>query len=181
MRELILISGGARSGKSHYAVELAKRRGTQVAFLATGAPSDAEMKKRIEQHQMARPRHWKLIEESRDPAAVLPALQGQYEVVVIDCVGLLISNLLADQRNDEEIERTLKQLLDTIRATDVTTIIVSNEVGSGVVPMHALARRFRDLLGLSNQMIAREADTVIWMQMGLPVRIKDPANHAATE
>jgi len=172
MSELILISGGARSGKSSYAVELAKRCGTQVVFIATGAPSDAEMKKRIALHRASRPQHWKLMEEGKDIAAILPALKGTCEVVVIDCLGLLISNLLADNLDDEEIERRIEQLVDAVRTIDFTTIIVSNEVGSGIVPMHALARRFRDLLGLSSQMIARKADQVIFMQMGIPVLIK---------
>jgi adenosylcobinamide kinase/adenosylcobinamide-phosphate guanylyltransferase len=180
MRELILISGGARSGKSSYAVELAQRRGTQVAFIATGAPCDDEMKKRIELHRAARPLHWKLLEESKDIAALLPALENEYEVIVIDCLGLLISNLLADGLDDAEIERRMGQLVDAIRSADFTAIVVSNEVGSGIVPMHALARRFRDLLGLANQMIARQADKAIFMQMGIPVVIKDMERDAET-
>jgi adenosylcobinamide kinase/adenosylcobinamide-phosphate guanylyltransferase len=178
MREVILISGGARSGKSSCAVELAKRRGTRVAFIATGTASDAEMKTRIEQHKRSRPPQWTLIEEGKDIAATLPALKDKYEVVVIDCLGLLISNLLADNLDDEEIERRIGQLRDAIRTVDLTTIVVSNEVGSGIVPMHALTRRFRDLLGLSNQMLARQADTVIVMHMGIPVVIKDALRDA---
>jgi adenosylcobinamide kinase/adenosylcobinamide-phosphate guanylyltransferase len=180
-RELILISGGARSGKSRYAVELAKQRGKQVAFIATGTACDAEMAKRIEQHQASRPPHWTLVEEGKDVAAVLPTLRGRYEVVVIDCLGLLISNLLADDLSDEEIEQRIEQLLDALETRGFTAIVVSNEVGSGIVPMHALARRFRDLLGLAGQMIARKADQVILMQMGIPVVIKDTSTDAAIE
>jgi adenosylcobinamide kinase/adenosylcobinamide-phosphate guanylyltransferase len=178
MKEVILISGGARSGKSRCAVELAQRRGTRVAFIATGAASDAEMARRIELHRLSRPPEWTLIEEGRDVAAVLPALKDKYDVVVIDCLGLLISNLLADNLDDEEIERRIGQLADAIRTVDGTTIVVSNEVGSGIVPMHALARRFRDLLGLSSQMLARQADKVIVMQVGIPVVIKDTQRDA---
>jgi adenosylcobinamide kinase/adenosylcobinamide-phosphate guanylyltransferase len=136
------------------------------------------MKKRIELHRMSRPPQWTLIEEGKDIAAILPALKDKYEVVVIDCLGLLIANLLADNLNDEEIERRIEQLVDGIRTVDLTTIVVSNEVGSGIVPMHALTRRFRDLLGLSNQMLARQADKVIVMQMGIPVVIKDARKDA---
>ncbi len=172
MREVILISGGARSGKSSCAVELAQRRGARVTFIATGAASDAEMKKRIALHRESRPPHWTLIEEGKDIAAILPALKDKCEVVVIDCLGLMISNLLANHLDDEEIERRIGQLGDAIRSTDLTTIVVSNEVGSGIVPMHPLTRRFRDLLGLANQTLARQADKVIVMQMGIPVVIK---------
>jgi adenosylcobinamide kinase/adenosylcobinamide-phosphate guanylyltransferase len=178
MKEVILISGGARSGKSSHAVELAKHHGTRVAFIATGAPSDAEMKKRIALHRMSRPPEWTLIEEGKDIAAILPALKDKYEVAVIDCLGLLISNLLADNLDDEEIERRIGRLADTIRSTGLTTLVVSNEVGSGIVPMHPLARRFRDLLGLANQMLARQADKVIVMQMGIPMVIKDTPRDA---
>ena len=181
MRELILISGGARSGKSRYAVELAERYGTQVAFIATGAPSDEEMRRRIARHKASRPHQWKLIEEGKDIAALLPALKDKYEVAVIDCLGLLISNLLADHLDDEEIERRIEQLVDAVRTVDLTTIIVSNEVGSGMVPMHALARRFRDLLGLSSQIIARKADKVVFMQTGIPVVIKETPRDAQIE
>jgi adenosylcobinamide kinase/adenosylcobinamide-phosphate guanylyltransferase len=178
MSEVVLISGGARSGKSSCAVELAKRHGTRVAFIATGAPSDAEMKKRIALHRMSRPPEWTLIEEGKDIATVLPALKDTHEVVVIDCLGLLISNLLADNLDDEEIERRIGQLGDAIRGTDLTTIVVSNEVGSGIVPMHPLTRRFRDLLGQANQALARQADKVIVMQMGIPIVIKDTRRDA---
>jgi adenosylcobinamide kinase/adenosylcobinamide-phosphate guanylyltransferase len=178
MREVILISGGARSGKSRCAVELAKRRGARVAFIATGAASDAEMKTRIEQHKRSRPPQWTLIEEGKDIVTTLPALKDKYDVVVIDCLGLLISNLLADHLDDEEIERRIEQLVDAIRAVDLTAIVVSNEVGSGIVPLQALARRFRDLLGWSNQTFARQADKVIVMQMGIPVVIKDAQKNA---
>ncbi len=181
MRELILISGGARSGKSSYAVELAKCRGTRVAFIATGAPCDEEMKKRIELHRASRPPQWKLIEEGKDIDALLPALSDGYDAVVIDCLGLLISNLLADNLDDKEIERRIAGLADMIRTLDLTTIVVSNEVGSGIVPMHALARRFRDLLGLASQMLARQADKVIVMQMGIPVMIKSTVRDAEIE
>jgi adenosylcobinamide kinase/adenosylcobinamide-phosphate guanylyltransferase len=178
MKELILISGGAKSGKSSYAVELAKCYRTEVVFIATGAPSDKEMEKRIEMHKASRPPQWSLIEEGKDIAAILPALKDKYGVVVIDCLGLLIANLLADNLDDEEIERRIEQLVDAIRTIDVTTIIVSNDVGSGIVPMHALTRRFRDLLGLCGQRIARRADKVIFMQTGIPVVIKETPRDA---
>lgn len=181
MKKLILILGGAKSRKSNYAVELAKKFRKKVAFIATAVPSDEEMKKRIELHKTSRPKQWKLIEEGKDISPILPTLKDKYEVVLIDCLGLLVSNFLASNLKDKEIERRIKKLVDTILKINLTAIIVSNEVGSGIVPMNALARRFRDLLGLSNQMIAKKADKVIFMQAGIPVIIKDGQKDEDTE
>lgn len=181
MKKLILILGGARSGKSSYAVELAKKFKKKVAFIATAVPSDEEMKKRIGLHKSSRPKQWKLIEEGKDISPILPVLKDKYEVVLIDCLGLLVSNLLADNLTDEEIEIRIKKLIEAILKVNLTAIIVSNDVGSGIVPVNALARRFRDLLGLSNQMIAKKADKVIFMQAGIPVIIKEGQKDAEIE
>lgn len=181
MKKLILILGGARSGKSSYAVELAKKFKKKVAFIATATSFDEEMKKRIELHKTSRPRQWKLIEEGKNIVQILPAIKDKYEIVLIDCLGLLVSNLLADNLKDKEIERRINKLIDAILKVNFTTIIVSNEVGSGIVPVNPLARRFRNLLGLSNQMIAKKADKVIFMQAGIPVIIKDSQKDAEIE
>ena len=181
MKKLILILGGARSGKSSYAVELAKKFKKKVVFIATATSFDEEMAKRIKLHKSSRPRQWKLIEEGKNIGQILPAIKDKYEIVLIDCLGLLVSNLLADNLKDKEIERRINKLIDTILKVNFTTIIVSNEVGSGIVPVNALARRFRDLLGLSNQMIAEKADKVIFMQAGIPVIIKEGQKDAEIE
>ena len=172
MKKLILVLGGARSGKSSYAVELAKRLKKKVAFIATATSPDNEMKKRIKLHKISRPKQWKLIEEGKNIDSILPKLKSKYEVVLIDCLGLLISNLLASNLRDKEIEKRIKKLISTILNVKLTTILVSNEVGSGIVPNNPLARRFRDLVGLSNQMLVKKADEVIFMQSGIPIRIK---------
>lgn len=172
MKKFIFILGGARSGKSKYAVKLAKKLKGQVAFIATTTSPDGEMKKRIKLHKISRPRHWKLIEEGKDISKVLSTLNNKYRIVLIDCLGLLISNLLANNLEDKEIEVKIAGLIRAVLKTNLTTILVSNEVGSGIVPENAIARRFRDLLGLSNQMMAEKADEVILMQSGIPVKIK---------
>jgi len=172
MTKFTFILGGARSGKSRYAVESAKRFKKKVAFIATATSPDEEMRKRIKLHRDLRPRQWKLIEEGRDISAILSKLEGKYEVILIDCLGLLVSNLLADNLEDKEIEMRIKKLIKAILKASFTTILVSNEVGSGIVPQNALARRFRDLLGLANQMLASKADKVIFMQTGIAQRIK---------
>ena len=172
MKKFIFILGGARSGKSKYAVKLAKKLKGQVAFIATTTSPDGEMRKRIKLHKISRPRHWKLIEEGKDISKVLSTLNNKYRIVLIDCLGLLISNLLANNLEDKEIEVKIAGLIRAVLKTNLTTILVSNEVGSGIVPENALARRFRDLLGLSNQMMAEKADEVILMHSGIPVKIK---------
>ena len=181
MGKIIFLLGGARSGKSSYALKLAKDFKKRVAFIATCIVPDKEMAERIKKHRRLRPRHWKLIEEGKDISAVLPNLKEKYEVVLLDCLGLLISNLLADNLADKKIEAKIKKLIDTILKVKLTTIVVSNEVGSGVVPDNPLARRFRDLLGLANQMIAKKADKVILMQSGIPIIIKGEEKDAEVE
>jgi adenosylcobinamide kinase/adenosylcobinamide-phosphate guanylyltransferase len=172
MKKFVFILGGARSGKSSYAVELTKKLSKKVVFIATAASPDREMKQKIKLHKAARPWQWKLIEEGEDVSSILSKLNGKYEVAVIDCLGLLISNLLESNLEDEEIERRIKKLINAILKVSLTTILVSNEVGSGIVPVKPLARRFRDILGLANQMMAKKADEVIFMQSGIPVVLK---------
>ncbi len=172
MRKFIFILGGARSGKSRYAVVLAKKLKKKVTFIATATSPDREMKERIKLHKISRPRQWKLIEEGKDISSILSELENKCELVLIDCLGLLIFNLLASNLEDKEIERRIKKLISNILKVKITTILVSNEVGSGIVPVNLLARRFRDILGLANQMMARKADEVIFMQAGIPIRVK---------
>ncbi|MBU0694219.1 MAG: bifunctional adenosylcobinamide kinase/adenosylcobinamide-phosphate guanylyltransferase [Candidatus Omnitrophica bacterium] len=191
--KFIFILGGVRSGKSSYAVELAKKLNKKVTFIATAIcfdnalpskvsggsiPMDKEMEKRIKLHKSLRPRHWKLIEEGRDVGSVLCKLDGKSKVVLIDCLGLLISNFLADKLSDKEIKRKIKELINVILKIKFTVILVSNEVGAGLVAVNPLARRFQDLLGLANQMMAKSADEVIFMQAGIPIRIKEEEQEA---
>ncbi|MEW5693531.1 MAG: bifunctional adenosylcobinamide kinase/adenosylcobinamide-phosphate guanylyltransferase [Candidatus Hydrogenedentota bacterium] len=170
---IILILGGARSGKSSYAVEIAKKLSKKVVFIATATSPDEEMKERIKLHRLKRPKYWKVIEQGKDIELVLPALKGKFEVVIIDCIGLFISNLLAENLNDKEIQERIQRFIDAILKSNLTTIIVSNEVGMGIVPDNLLARRFRDLTGIANQLIARESDEVIFMQAGIPLKLKN--------
>ncbi|MBU1262347.1 bifunctional adenosylcobinamide kinase/adenosylcobinamide-phosphate guanylyltransferase [bacterium] len=164
---LIFITGGARSGKSQYAVRLASKESGDVLFLATCIPKDEEMRQRVEEHRKNRPKSWKTLEEERD---ILPILKGcQSDVVVIDCLTLLLSNLLLAGDNVEEI---IKGLADFLKEAKFTTIIVSNEVGLGIVPENEMARRFRDISGWANQLMARYADEVYFMVSGIPIKIK---------
>ena len=172
VKKFIFIIGTTRSGKSRYAVELAGKFKKKVTFVATATSSDKEMSERISKHKSFRPREWKLIEEPKDVASILPVLKVRCGVVLIDCLGLLISNLSAGGLTDKEIEKRIRILIAAILKLELITILVSNEVGGGLVPTNRLARRFQDLVGFANQMMAEAADEVILMQSGIPLKIK---------
>lgn len=181
MKKIVFILGGARSGKSSYAVELAKKLNKRTVFIATCTSFDDEMKERIKMHKAQRPKEWKVIEEGKDISSVLTNLKNKYEIILIDCLGMWISNLLSDGLNDKEVEEEVLRLIKSISKFKGVTILVSNEVGMGIVPDNPLARRFRDLLGRANQIIARNADEVIFMQSGIPVVIKEGGKNAKVE
>ncbi|MFH1245419.1 MAG: bifunctional adenosylcobinamide kinase/adenosylcobinamide-phosphate guanylyltransferase [Candidatus Omnitrophota bacterium] len=172
MAKLVFVLGGARSGKSSYAVELAEKLSRNVAYIATCVHPDPEMKQRIKRHKKSRPGHWQVVEEGRDISAALGNIGRQYNVVIIDCLGLLVTNLLLEHFSDSKILKTLQRTIQGISGHPAAVLVVSNEVGSGIIPDNPLGRRFRDLLGIANQMFARKADEVIWMQAGIPVKIK---------
>lgn len=170
---MTFIFGGARSGKSRYAAEMAKKRGRKTVFIATAAALDEEMKERIRRHKISRPKEWGLVEEPVNLSDAVSELKQRYNIAIIDCVGLWISNLLMTDMNDSVIEKRIKGLTASILKADPDlVIIVSNEVGGGIVPGDPISRRFRDLLGIANQIIAAEADEVIMMHAGIPVKIK---------
>lgn len=172
MAKFTFILGGIRSGKSAYAVKLACSLKGKVAYIATCINPDAEMKKRIKLHKAKRPRDWKVIEEGKNPGSILTKSKNQYDAVLIDCLGLAVSNLLAEGLEDSEILASIQDLAQSISRTKITTILVSNEVGSSLIPDNLLGRRFCDLLGFANQIMAKQADEVILMQSGIPMTIK---------
>lgn len=173
MSKMTFIFGGARSGKSRHAAEMAKKRGRKTVFIATAAALDEEMKERIRLHKISRPKEWGLIEEPVNLSDAVSELRQRYDIAIIDCVGLWISNLLMADMNDSVIEKRIKGLTASIlKAGPDLVIIVSNEVGGGIVPGDPISRRFRDLLGIANQIIAAEADEVIMLHAGIPVKIK---------
>ena len=173
MGKFIFIVGGARSGKSRYAQDLAKGISKKVAFIATCEPLDPEMKRRVALHKKSRPRYWKIIEEPKNVKSSLAKLKNKVDVVIIDCLGLLVSNFLSDNVKERTIEKEINAIANALSKSRLTSIVVSNEVGSGIVPDNPLARDFRDILGLTNQMMAKKADECITMQSGIPVKIKE--------
>lgn len=174
MSKMILILGGARSGKSKHAISLAKRTNKRTVFIATATALDEEMKQRIRLHKISRPKSWGLIEEPANLSDVLRKLKSTYGVALIDCMGLWITNLLMAGIKDRVIEKKIEEFTDNIfKAKAAFIIVVSNEVGSDIVPSDPLSRKFRDLVGLANQMLAKKADKVIFMQAGIPLIIKE--------
>jgi adenosylcobinamide kinase/adenosylcobinamide-phosphate guanylyltransferase len=167
-----LVLGGARSGKSRYAQQLAEQS-RRVVFVATAKASDEEMRAKIERHRRDRPKEWPTIEEPLDLPKVLAERELQSEVIVVDCLTIFAANLLeAEGEDGNAIERRVEALCQALQTTQCDIILVSNEVGSGVVPAYAVGCRYRDLLGEINQKVARVADDVVLMVAGLPLALK---------
>ena len=173
MGTVTLITGGARSGKSAHALTLAQQAsGARRFFIATAEALDDEMRERIAHHRAGRSADFATIEEPIAIDAVLLELTSRADVVVVDCLTLWISNLLMTRRTDEEILAEARGLADTMAGAPFATIVVTDEVGAGIVPENAMARRFRDLLGWTNQTLAQAAERVLLMVAGYPLRVK---------
>jgi len=183
---LVLLTGGARSGKSRHAEALASSLGERVLYVATAGVGDREMRRRVEEHRRRRPPSWETLEARRDVASRLAGLGEPPPVVLLDCLSLLVSNALLDEAArcgegpelegaaSRAVEEELSGLLGWHEAAGGHLIVVSNEVGWGVVPPYRLGRIYRDLLGGANQRLAARADRVVLMVAGLPLEVKRP-------
>lgn len=171
MGKIILILGGARSGKSTHAVILAKKH-KKTAFIATCQPLDKEMRERILLHKEARPKSWKTFEEPKDIEGLLRKIGNEFDCVIIDCLTLLVSNLILAGHKEEDILKKIKAIAANLRKKKAKIIIVSNEVGLGIVPANRLGRGFRDITGRVNQIAAKIADEVLFIVSGVPLKIK---------
>jgi adenosylcobinamide kinase / adenosylcobinamide-phosphate guanylyltransferase len=170
-KSLILIGGGTRSGKSRFALNLAAKLGTRRLFIATGQAKDAEMAARIRAHQAARGDDFQTLEE---PLALPDALQSvtNVDVVVIDCLTLWLANLLLEKKTPEQIEVSVRDLIDALEGRTFHTMIVTNEVGMGIVPESSLGRLFRDIAGSAHQNLSDRADEVYFALLGTMLRLK---------
>lgn len=168
---MIFLLGGARSGKSSLAASLASGTGAPVRFIATARADDEEMAGRIEEHRRRRPDEWTVVEAPIDLETELRAA-SETEAVVVDCVTLWISNLMVE-RDDGTILGLIDAAIATITNRSGETIVVSNEVGSGIVPMHPVGRRFRDIQGRANQAFAKAADSAYLVVAGKALRLSD--------
>ena len=175
-KQITLLLGGARSGKSHYAQQLAGELGSKVLFVATGEGLDEEMQARIAEHRKDRPKNWRTLEIPTGIGKGIEKQIGDAEVVLIDCLTLLISNLLRGElaylEAEKRVTAELNELIAVMDRLDASFVIVSNEVGMGLVPETKLGRIYRDLLGKANQLLASHATEVYLMVACLPVQIK---------
>ena len=201
-KSFILILGGARSGKSSFAQQMAKKLGEKVLFVATGQPLDEEMASRIEEHKRIRPKNWRTLEIDARVGQTLEGQIGGAGIVLLDCLSLLVSNVILNPslrlslraersnllalragsvKNLEKMDFTeaekrvmdeIDELIKCIEKHKDIFIVVSNEVGLGLVPENKLGRVYRDLLGKANQLLAQHADQVYLMVAGIPVKIK---------
>ena len=182
-KKCILLIGGARSGKSRFAQELALKSDKLVLFVATAEASDEEMRYRIEQHQKARPSAWNTLEVTTHIGKKIVQEIGEAQVVIIDCITLLVNNVFGQysHENTEQIDAHLiekkliseiSELVECINQVNTSFVIVTNEVGTGLVPANKVGRLYRDLLGKANQILAQRADEIYLMVAGLPLPIK---------
>lgn len=181
-----LLIGGARSGKSSYAEELAKSIGGKVVFVATAEAGDEEMKTRILRHQQARPAEWGLIEASLQVGEKISAHGSSAGVVILDCITLLVNNIMckymlahgdeltgeAADYLDAEVKKEINGIINAMKKTGASFIVVTNDVGAGLIPPNAMARIYRDLLGRANQMLGAYVEYVYLMVAGLPMQVK---------
>ncbi len=170
---LILVTGGTRSGKSSFALNLAEEAQGRKAFIATAEPLDREMKERIALHKKERPAGWETVEEPLHLPETVTKCGEAYDVLLIDCLTLWISNLLVNRSMKEKaILKKIGDLVAGCRALPARVIVVTNELGMGIVPSNRLSRLYRDLVGKANQQVAAEADEVYFLVSGMPMKLK---------
>jgi adenosylcobinamide kinase/adenosylcobinamide-phosphate guanylyltransferase len=176
--EKILVLGGCRSGKSSHALRLAESMGSTRFYLATCVPQDDEMHDRVKRHRQARDASWTTVEVPVDLVGAIRAHSLKADVILVDCLTLWLSNLLMHDSDADRIRTAVEALADTVQAAPASLILVSNEVGSGIVPENRLARRYRDLAGWTNQALAAVCERVVWTVAGIPVTIKPSSQQA---
>lgn len=185
MGRIILVTGGARSGKSGFAEQLAQAYGERVGYIATAQARDEEMASRIARHRLQRPAVWQTFEAPVDPSTVIAAQADRFAVLLLDCLTVLITNRMLARKIDwdnpamddlnaaeEHILGEIEAILRAAGTGLADLVVVSNEVGCGIVPLSPLARFFRDCAGRVNQRMAAAADDVYYIVAGLPLRLK---------
>ncbi|HSW57502.1 MAG TPA: bifunctional adenosylcobinamide kinase/adenosylcobinamide-phosphate guanylyltransferase [Dehalococcoidales bacterium] len=182
MKTITLLLGGARSGKSYFAQEAAKKA-EKVLFVATAQAGDEDMLRRIQKHQAERPANWRTVEATTHIGRCIEETIRTENLVIIDCITLLVTNIICqiDEKEYDSCDEAalescvlaeIKELQECLKNVNASFILVSNEVGSGIVPDNRISRIYRDLLGRANQMLAQSADEVYLMVAGIPLRVK---------
>ena len=174
----ILITGGCRSGKSRHALKLGNQFSGRKVYLASAEPLDEEMNERIKKHQEERGTGWTTVEEPLDPISALKKENTKATILVLDCLTLWINNLMMKNLNRESILKKVDELIDECTRFQGTVILITNEVGAGIVPDNELSRNFRDIAGETNQRVASRFDEVVHMVSGIPVTIKSASHQA---
>jgi adenosylcobinamide kinase/adenosylcobinamide-phosphate guanylyltransferase len=172
MANVHFITGGARSGKSRLAEQLALAHGAPLGYLATGRGGDEEMAQRIARHQSRRGSAWQTMEEPLQLVKVLLGHDGYFRVILVDCITLWLTNLLLACDDPDQVLVEVRGLAAVFPTLTTPLVLVSNEVGMGIVPENRLARTFRDLAGEANELLAAAADEVTVMFSGLPLKLK---------
>lgn len=184
---LVLVTGGARSGKSSFAEEIMLKLEGQKLYIATAIPFDEEMKERIQKHQSSRPADWETYEGYKNLDLVIKDKVPKVQGILLDCVTLWLTNLLFDYAGatdldaldqdaichlEQQILLELQKFLDEVKKTEATVVLVTNEIGMGIVPENKLSRIFRDLQGRMNQLLGKASDEVYLVVCGIPMAIK---------
>lgn len=185
MSKVILVTGGARSGKSNFAESLCRDRNNSTAYIATSVAFDDEMKERVRKHQESRPKEWKTYEIYKDIYTIIEEIGKNHETVILDCVTLLVNNLMfssgldidtATEQEINELEDYIKdqvnKLIAEVRKTNLYFVMVTNEIGLGVVPSYKLGRVYCDFVGRINQLLGKLSDEVHFVVCGIPMKIK---------
>ena len=186
MSKVILVTGGARSGKSNFAEKLCKEQNNNTAYIATSIPFDDEMKDRVRKQKESRTQNWKTYEIYKDIYTIIDDISKEHKTVILDCVTLLVNNLIfmheididnSTQYEIDELEKYIKEqvekLLIEIKKTNLYFVIVTNELGLGGVSINKLTRVYTDIVGRINQQIAAQSDEVYFVISGIPMKIKE--------
>lgn len=185
MSNIILVTGGARSGKSSFAESLCIKQNNKTAYIATSVAFDDEMKNRVKKHQESRPKSWKTYEIYKDIYSIVEELNKNHDTVIMDCVTLMVNNLMftqgieVDEATSEElnelenyIREQITKLLEAVKKTNLYFVIVTNEIGMGIVPENKLSRIYGDFVGRANQLIASYSNEVYFVVSGIPMKVK---------
>lgn len=181
MGKIVLITGGARSGKSKFAENYVAGTGKDIAYIATSQIFDDEMAYRVKLHRQRRPANWQTFEAPFNAHEAIKEAFKQHDTILFDCLTLYLSNYLCQEEAQslslddlsDNVSMLMKELISAVRSvTNKTCVFVTNEVGAGIVPENELARKYRDLAGLCNQQIAKTADEVYLVVSGIPLQIK---------
>jgi adenosylcobinamide kinase/adenosylcobinamide-phosphate guanylyltransferase len=172
MKDVTLVLGGCKSGKSRHALSLAEGYHLRQLFFATCIPHDEEMKKRVARHKEERNGKWRTIDAPLELCESIASHGNEGNVLLVDCLTLWISNLLMSMETETRVMQEVDRLVEVLDLISCPVVLVSNEVGAGIVPENSLARLFRDIAGVANQKIAAGVNRVVWMVAGIPVVLK---------